>query len=298
MPKHLFAHISVFLANVIYGINYTVAKKVMPEYIRPFGFIVIRAGGALILIFLVWLVLFREKIDKKDIGLLFLGGLFGVAINQCLFFWGLNLTSPINSSIIMVTNPILVLLIAWIWLKDPVSPLRFTGILIGLAGASTLLFLKPVNQKISGDLFGDVLTFINALSYAIYLVIIKPLMGKYNPVTVMMWVFAFGWVMVIPVGWTEFNEIQWQQFDGFIWGSVVFVVVGSTFFAYLLNMYGLQRLSPSVVSAYIYLQPVLSTTVAMMAGEDHPDWIKIISTLTIFAGVYMVSLPNEKRLWR
>jgi len=270
----------------------------MPEYIKPFGFIVIRAGGALILIFITWLIFFREKIQKKDIGLLLLSGLFGVAINQLLFFWGLNLTSPINSSIIMVTNPILVLLIAWIWLKDPVSPLRFTGILIGLAGAATLLFLKPADGSVSGDLFGDTLTFLNALSYAIYLVIIKPLMKKYHPVTVMLWVFSFGWLMVLPVGWNEFSEIQWYTFDSFIWYSVAFIVIGSTFFAYLLNMYGLQKLSPAVVSAYIYLQPVLSTLVAMLAGEDRPDWIKAVCCLFIFTGVYMVSLPNEKRLLR
>ncbi|MBX7094773.1 MAG: DMT family transporter [Flavobacteriales bacterium] len=288
MSKSLLAHLAIFLANLIYGINYTVAKEVMGHYIDPFGFILLRVSGTILLIWTTALLFKNEKVASSDFKLLFLCGLSGVGINQMLFFWGLSLTSPINSSIIMVTTPLLVMVMASILLKERFHGLKITGLFLGLGGAVVLLLLRPSSGG-SGNLFGDFVTFLNACFYAIYLVIVKPLMKKYHPITVMKWVFLFGLIPVIPFGFQEFMAIEWHSFPAHIIWSVLFVVVGTTFLAYLLNTYGLVNLSPSVVSAYIYLQPALAAMIAVMAGKDQLDAIKIISTLFIFAGVYLIN---------
>lgn len=265
----------------------------MTHHIKPFGFILMRVAGAVLLFWLSGTLLRNEKIDKKDWSLLVLCGLFGVAINQLFFFWGLSKTSPINSSIIMVTNPIMVLVIAAIWLKERIATKRLIGVFIGLSGAITLLLVKPEQASVSGDLMGDMFILINSLSYAIYLVIAKPLMFKYHPVTVMKWAFLFGFFPVLLAGYGQFTEVQWSNFSTQTWWAVAFVVIATTFLAYLLNTVGLKKLSPSVVSAYIYLQPVFSTLIALMLGMDRPDFIKVLCALFIFTGVYLVSLPQK-----
>lgn len=289
MSRSLLGHLAILIANLIYGINYTVAKEVMGTYIQPFGFILLRVTGTIALIWTTALLFVNEKVAKKDHRLLLLCGLTGVGINQMLFFWGLSLTSPINSSIIMVTTPLLVTIIAGILLKEGISTKRGAGLFIGLAGAVILLVVKPVNNSVSGDLFGDFITFLNACSYAVYLVLVKPLMKKYKPVTVMKWVFLYGLIPVLPFGTEQFFAIEWSSFTTNAVWAVVFVVAGTTFLAYLLNTYGLVTLSPGVVSAYIYLQPALAAMAAVVLGKDQLDAVKIGSTALIFIGVYLVN---------
>lgn len=288
MNKQLLAHLALIGAQLIYGANYTIAKEVMPDYIQPFGFIVLRCLGA---VSLFWLTGFfiKEKVDRKDLPMLALCALFGVAINQLMFFKGLNFTNPINAAVIMTSTPILVLIVAAFLIKERITLMKASGIAIGLAG--TLLILL-VGKKLSFDsntFLGDLMIFVNASSYGIYLVIVSPFMRKYHPLTVIKWIFMFGLVMVVPFGWGEFTQIEWTTFPPNIIWAVVFVVVGLSFFAYLFNTVALKYVSPSVVSTYIYLQPVLATLFAIGLGKDQLDWIKVVSALLICTGVYLVS---------
>lgn len=288
------AHLAIFGANLIYGVNYTIAKDIMPNYIKPFGFIFCRVLGALVLFWLFQFFFEKEKIDRKDFFRLFICGLFGVASNQLMFFYGLNLTSPINAAIIMTCNPILVLIIASIILKEKITSRKIIGISLGLLGAVGLILNKESIQIDDSNLLGDLFIFLNASSYAIYLVTVKPLMQKYSPITVIKWVFLFGAVIVIPFGWEQFGEVKWSDFNTTIWLSFLFVVVGTTFFAYLFNIYGLKRLNPSTVSTYIYSQPLIASLVALALQKDELNLVKIIAAILIFTGVYLVSLKKKR----
>lgn len=288
MNSNLKAHLALLIANVIYGINYTVAKEVMPEYISPFGFIFCRVLGALLLFWIVFSVSY-EKVAKKDLLLLAICGFFGVAANQLMFFHGLNITTPINAGIIMTSNPIFVLIASAIILKNRITVLKIGGILIAITGALLLLLFKNDFSFGSATIEGDIFIFLNALSYGTYLVLAVPLMQKYKPLTVITWVFTFGFIYVAPFGIEQFTQIEWNTFTTSIWWKFAFVIIGTTFFAYLLNIYGLKNLSPSTVSTYIYLQPLLAAIFAIWAGKDSLDWIKIIAAILIFSGVYMVS---------
>lgn len=292
MNKNLIAHLAIFGANLIYGINYTVAKDVMPTYIEPLGFIFVRVSGAVLMFWFLFRFFYYEKVDKKDLVKLALCGLFGVAINQMLFFKGLNLTTPINAAVIMVTNPILVLLLGFAMLSEKFTLRKLLGITLGAIGAF-LLITNGGNVSLDPKHYsGNILVLLNASSYAIYLVMVKPLMQKYKPITVVSWVFLFGFIFVIPFGWNEFQAIVWKTMPSFIIWEVVFVVVGTTFFAYLFNIYGLQALNASVVSSYIYLQPVLASVIALWAQSDELSFIKLLSATIIFLGVYLVSKKN------
>lgn len=288
MSSNLKAHLALLGANVIYGLNYSIAKDVMPAYILPFGFIFCRVLGAMGLFWLLQSFTY-EKVEKKDLLLIAVCGFFGVAANQLMFFYGLNITTPINAGIIMTSNPILVLIASAIILKNKITTFKIGGIFLGISGALLLLLFKTDFSFGSDTLLGDLFIFLNALSYGVYLVIVAPLMKKYSPLTVIKWVFTFGFIFVLPFGVHQFTEIDWASFTSSIWLKFAFVIIGTTFLAYLFNIYGLKKLSPSVVSTYIYLQPLLATVFAIWAGKDTLDWIKILAAILIFSGVYMVS---------
>ena len=294
MSKKILAHIAIFSANLIYGINYTVAKDVMPNYIEPLGFIFLRVLGAGILFWVFFYFFFYEKVEKKDLIRLALCGLFGVAINQIFFFEGLNLTTPINAAVIMVINPILVILIGGFLTVEIITSKKIFGIVLGAIGAIILITYGSSQIINLEHLKGNIMILINATSYAMYLVLAKPLMKKYKPITVISWVFFFGFIYVFPFGWSEYQLIEWSVMPKDIFWKTVFVVFCTTFLAYLFNIFGLKTLNTSTVSTYIYLQPVLASIVAILLGSDELSIIKILSTLIIFAGVYLVSLEHRQ----
>ena len=283
------AHAALFAANLIYGLNYSVAKDVMPEYIQPFGFILLRVLGASLLFWFFHSLLSNEKIDKKDWPRIALCGLFGVAMNQLLFFAGLNITTPINAAIIMTSNPILVLIAASIIFHEVITKQKILGLSLGVIGALLIIIFKADFSFDSNTWPGDVMILMNAASYGVYLVIVKPLMTKYQPLTIIKWVFTFGLLYVIPFGFYDFMAIEWSSFTTTIWLETAFVVICTTFFAYLLNIFALKKLQPSTVSTYIYTQPVLASFFAIIMGKDELSLVKIVGAVLIFTGVYIVS---------
>ena len=294
MKRVFFAHTALFIVNLIYALNYTIAKDVMPHYIEPSGFILLRVLCGVFLFLIFYFLFIRERIDKKDYFSFALCGLFGVAINQLFFFEGLNLTTPINAAIIMTTNPILVIVISAFLIGEKITLQKIIGIFFGIVGAGTLI-LNSGSISFDNDFFiGNILVFINATSYAIYLVLVKGLMKKYQPLTVMFFVFLFGLIFVFPFGYQQLTSVNIYLFTSDIYLKVLFVVICTTFLAYLFNAFALMTLNPSVVSIYIYLQPVLASVIAIIYNSDSIDFIKILSSLFIFTAVFLVSIPSKK----
>ncbi|MEZ4915853.1 MAG: DMT family transporter [Chitinophagales bacterium] len=295
MPKNIFAHLAIITANVFYAANYTVAKWVMPKYIKPFGFIFIRVAGAVLFFWLISIFIKEDKLETKDFIRLFFCGIFGVAINQLFFFKGLDLTTPVNASLMMITTPIMVVVIAILAKKEMFTWLKTFGILLGATGAFLLLLGKEFSFNSSTSL-GNFFVFINAVSYSIYLTIVKPLMNKYKPIQIVKWVFLFGFIPVFFVSFPEFKAIEWHTFETSTWLSLFFVVFAVTCLAYLFNIYALSIVNPSVVGIYIYLQPLLATFFAILMKADTLNWIKISAAALICLGVYFVSFHKNKKL--
>ena len=293
MNKIIFAHLALFIVNLIYALNYSIAKDVMPEYINPSGFILLRVLGGVSLFFLFFKIFINERINISDLPRFALCGLFGVAINQLFFFEGLNLTTPINAAIIMTTNPILVIVISALLIREKISLMKIIGIIFGFIGACNLILNSGDFSFNNNFLTGNLLVFINATSYALYLVLVKNLMKKYNPITVMFYVFFFGLIFVFPFGYENVMLIDLQIFTTEIYLKVLFVIIFTTFIAYLFNGFALKSLTPATVSVYIYLQPLLASLIALFLNVDTLDMQKIISALFIFTAVFLVSMPKK-----
>lgn len=296
--KGIKVHAALLTVAIIYGANYSIAKSLMPQFIGPYGFILLRIAGALLFFLLAHKIFIKEKIQSRaDYLRLFVCAIFGVAANMLCFFKGLSLTSPINASVIMTINPVMVLVFSALLLKEGILPIKMLGVGLGMVGA-IMQILDPfgVSKEIEGiNWRGDFLVLINATCYALYLVLIKPLMLKYHAFTVVKWTFTFGLFMVLPFGLSELLEAQWQNLDGQILWQLLFVVLGSTFLAYLLNAWALCFVNSSVVGAYIYLQPVIASFIALIWGGYSGNWYMAVYAAFIFTGVYLVSkkIPNS-----
>lgn len=295
MNENSKAHLALFGVALIYGANYTIAREVLvSNSIQPHGFILFRVMTGVILFGLLYHGLIRERVARKDYYLFALCGLFGVAINQIFFFRGLKLTGPIHASLIMTTTPILVLLISAVLLKEKITLTKIIGIILGATGAIMLIAYGEEVSFQSDQLWGDLQIFINAVSYGIYFVLVKALMERYHPFTVMYGLFLFGFCFVLPFGIQEAAAVEWGSFSPGIWIGFIYVLLFTTFFSYLLNAYALKRLNASVVSIYINLQPLLASIIALLLGKDALSVLKISAAALIFLGVYLVSQRKKE----
>lgn len=283
------AHIALFVAQIIYALNYSIAKGLMPDYMGPLAIVLFRVAGACVLFWITSLFVQTQKVDRDDMVKMVWLSLFGVVINQVFFIWGLNLTSPINSSIIMISNPIMVFLFTMILYKEKLSFVRFSGLGLAIIGALMILMYKDDFQFGSETVTGDLMTLLNAASWGVFIVLVKPVMQKYNTVTAMRWMFLWGTLFTIPICLYDTVNTDYEGMTSGAWWALGFVVVATTFFAYLLNIYGLESLSSNTVSAYIYLQPFLASLFAIIVGKDQLTPTKILSGILIILGLYLVN---------
>jgi drug/metabolite transporter (DMT)-like permease len=295
MNQRAFALIAVSIATLIYGVTYTIAKDVMPNYIKPYGFILLRVSSATLIFWTVGLFTKQQKIEKSDYKKILIASFFGITINMLAFFKGLSLTSPISASVMMVTSPIMVLIFSSILIRKPIGKQRILGVFIGLVGA---LFLITLGNSSAGastnSAFGNFLVFLNAASYGLYLVLAKDLVKKYNPIVFIKWLYLFGLIFVMPFGYSELTAVIWQEIPANIYWNISFVLLFTTCITYLFNLYGLSKLKPTTVSVFIYLQPVIATIYALIVGSDSLNIVKLCATLLIFLGVYLVTKQVEK----
>ena len=294
MNKRYLALIAAFLATTIYGINHTIAKEVMPIYIGSSGFIMLRLLGATLIFWLISLFTPNEKIEKKDFLKILLASILGMCVNMLAFFRGLELSTPINSGIIITLSPVLVLILSYFFLKEKVTLKKIIGILIGFSGA-VFLILNSSKTGINAPNIplGNSFFLLNASAYAGYLIVIKPLTSKYNIFTLMKWLFLIGLVLSTPITFNQFIEVNWTELPWFAIWRMAYVVIGTTFLTYLFNIYALKTLSPTTVGSFIYLQPIITIGFALITGNDVLDTTKLFSCLLVFIGIYLVSIRSR-----
>ncbi len=294
MNKRTLALLAALIATSIYGLNHTIAKGLMPTYIGPFGFILVRVLGASILFWIIGFWGPKERIDIRDWKRIILCALFGMVINMLMFFKGLSLSTPINASIIVTISPIFVFLMSAFFIKEKITLIKYFGISLGFSGALALIFFSnEMRQDAPNITLGNILFVVNSISYGIYLIIVKPLTLKYHPLTLMKWIFLIAVIINLPITITEFIEVEWTSlpFEA-IW-KLSFVVIGTTFLTYLLNVFALKELKASTVGVFMYLQPPIAIVYAIIVGSDSLSFVKVIAAILIFIGVYLVTKKTK-----
>ena len=294
MNSRLLALLSAGGATLIYGLNHTIAKEVMPDHVGAFGFIFIRTAGATILFWFASLFVPFEKIEKKDYLKFLITALLGMCLNMLSFFKGLELSTPVNSGIFATTNPIIILCLSYFFLQEKIGVKKFIGVTLGFIGALILVLQGTENSLRAPNVpLGNFLFLLNSIFFSSFIIMVKPLTQKYNTITIMKWLFLIGFFMNLPVTSREFSEINWINMPIDATWRIIFVVLGTTFLTYILNLFALKKLQASTVGAFAYAQPIIAISFAIITGNDYVSLGRGLACLTIMVGVYLVSQkPN------
>ena len=290
MDKRTLALLAALGATTIYGLNHTIAKEVMPAYIQGFGFVQVRLLGAAILFWLVSLFIPQQKIDRADLPKMLLCALLGMVINMLCFFKGLELSTPINSAVLITITPILVFVFSAILIKERLLLPRVVGVIMGFVGALVLIvFGNEIRQDAPNIPLGNSLFIINASCFGLYLVLVKSLSAKYTTVHLLKWLFLFGFIMALPISYPEFSQVSWVTLPFEAVWRFAFVVIGTTFMTYLLNVYALKQLKASTIGVFTYLQPLIGIGYAILVGADALTAYKLGAGGVVLLGVYLVT---------
>ena len=292
-------HAALWAANIIWGLNAPIGKSVLvsaanPSGISPFAMSVYRMVGAALLFWAASLFLPRERVSRRDIVLLFFASLFGIQLNQMLFLWGLSLTSPIDTSIIQTIVPVLTMILATLFLREPITWLKAGGVFIGCAGAVILVLASQHGAGHTSSIKGDILCIISATSYATYLTAFRDVIVRYSPVTSMKWMFLFAAIVAVGIYYRPLIEVDYAALSMRTWGGIAFVVIGATFLSYLLVPIAQRYLRPTVVSMYNYVQPVVAVLFTVAIGLDTFGPTKGFAAICVFVGVWLVTKSKSR----
>lgn len=290
--NNLRGHASIFVASIIWGLMSPVGKSVLGE-ISPLSLTTFRMVGAAVAFWIASVFVRRENIPPSDMLKLFFAALLGIVFNQGMFIFGLSLTSPIDASIVTTTAPILTMIVAAIYLKEPITNKKVLGIFVGAIGALTLIVSSGTGVG-SGNIIGDLLCLMAQLSFSLYLTFFKGFTQKYSVITINKWLFIYASLCYIPFSYRDVAAIHFGELPLLLWTKIGFVVLGGTFLAYILMMTAQRLLRPTVVSMYNYIQPIVATTVAVVLGMDTFGWQKMIAVALVFSGVYIVTQSKSR----
>jgi drug/metabolite transporter (DMT)-like permease len=288
MNRTIKAHLALVTSTLIFGIHYSLAKGLMPGFLHPMQLLFVRMLGGLILFWLFQRLFVREKVERKDLLLMALCGLLGFALNQSFFYSGLNLTTPVDASLIHVLNPVLVMVFASIIIREKITWIKTGGIVLGACGALILILYGKTVSMSTNSFAGNIYVFLNMVFYAVYLVLVKPLAMKYHPATILTWVSFFGFIFILPFCISGLASMHLENLTTIAWFSLAYVIVLNTFVAYLMINFALKVVNASAVSYYSYLQPVIASIMSVSLGTEIIVLPKILAALMIFGGVYLV----------
>lgn len=292
--KNVKAHLSLLFAASMWGLMSPVGKAAMDAGISGLALANMRMIGGAVCFWITSLFVKKEDVPPRDLFLLFFASLLGIVCNQGCFTFGLSLTSPVDASIVTTTMPIVTMILAAVFLKEPVTPLKVGGILMGSAGALALILSNSEGNSEGGSIIGDLLCVGAQISFACYLTIFKKLISRYSVITLMKWMFSYAAICFIPFSYRDFANMDFSSYPAEVWWQVGYVVLFGTYFAYILMLLGQKTLRPTIVSMYNYMQPVVGSSVAVFMGMATFGIVKAVAAVFIFAGVYLVTQSKSR----
>lgn len=287
-------HVFLLGANVMFGMNYSFYSSIIGRILSSDELFFVRIAASALFFVPYMFFTGRWKIDWKDLyifaiiaGVLIFGRIY-------LMLYGMNYTSPIDGSIIATLNPILIMLISAVIIKEKITVRRSFGILLGMAGALTLIVSDAHGGLHGGKALGNILIMVSILFSAFNTVFIKKFINKYDPFTVLGWVYLLGMIVVLPLFGPGMLKIDPGKWTGEMWLELGYITVFGTVIATAIDYYGLKGVSATSASMYAYSQPVAATILAVWRGQDKITSITLISAALIFVGVFVVITSYKK----
>ncbi|SBV93537.1 DMT family transporter [uncultured Dysgonomonas sp.] len=291
-------HLIMLVVMTVFGLNIPINKYLYSTgLLTPMAMTMLRMGFAAIAFWAVSLFTKKEKVDRRDLLILCIGGISGMLINQSLFAYGLGQTSSVDASIITTSGPLFAMILAAVLLKEPITFKKAGGVVLGGLGAIFLVYTS--NQVVTpgqgSALAGDIAVLSAQLFYAFYLVITRPLSTKYSPITMMKWMFFFAALINLPISYNAVLVAPlFHQPDIMPYLMLSFTLLGATFFTYMMIPLAQRRIRPTTISMYNNMQPLIASGVAIYMGMDRFTFEKLLAAILIFAGVYLVTASKSR----
>ena len=292
--KNVNAHLALLLAAAMWGLMSPVGKAAMDAGITGLILANMRMLGGAVCFWATSLFVKNEQVPPRDLLLMFFASMLGIVMNQGCFTFGLSLTSPVDASIITTTMPIFTLILAAVFLKEPITPMKLGGLFLGSIGALLLILGNQNGGGKEGNVWGDLLCMSSQISFACYLTIFKKLINRYSVFTLMKWMFTYAAIAFIPFSYNDVVSTDFAAFTLDVWLEAGYVVFFGTYMAYIFVVYGQKNLRPTVVSMYNYVQPIVGSSVAIWLGMSEFGWMKAMAAMFIFIGVYAVTQSKSR----
>ena len=292
--KYLKGHMAMLIATILWGAMSPIAKGVLKSgMVDGLALSAIRIGGGAILFlissFLPKSITGDRSVERKDLMTIFLASAIMISANQGLFIIGIQYTTPIDTTVMCTLTPVFTLILAAIFIGQRMTPLKILGVFIGLVGALLIAFSEAGNEIASNPLLGDTLCILGQVCAAAYYVFFLKIINKYPPFTIMKWMFIFSLVTYVPCMTPFLADVKWTDLNPSAILSLLYIIVFPTFIAYLIIPFSQRILKPTVISMYAYLQPVVAAILSAIMGMAIFGWTRILGTLMIFSGVFIVS---------
>ncbi len=294
--KKLQGHAAVLTANVIFGLGVPVTKLLLDHWVTPMGYMASRSLFAAIIFWVISLFMPKEKVARKDLVVILLGGLLGFVVSQTLTAECLKYTTPVYYSIIATLCPIATMLMAALFLGEKINGLKTLGVVLGIVGALIMVFANQTLSSGSNDLLGISFGFLSLATWVAYLLITRKVSQKYSAVTQMKWVFLISAVVTVPIaaaglGDNALYTAAWG-WDGV--AEMAFIVVFATVLGYFAIPFAMRYLSATTVSVYTNLQPVVASVVAFAIAQDTLTWDKPVAGALVLLSAYIVTMAQMK----
>lgn len=293
-------------AAIMWGLMAPLAKDAMSHGISGISMVGIRVTGGMICFWIASIIykailkqksssseILNDHLSRKELLQLFGAGMFAIVFNQCNYIIGLNITSPLNASIMTTTMPIITMILAAIIIKEPVTVKKLSGVMLGCLGATTLI-LASAGGSTGGVLLGDLMSIAGQFSYALYLTAFKKVISRHHPITCQKWMMTAAFVTIIPFVLPSFLDIDWANISTLTYAETAFVVLGGTFFSFLFSTIAQQILRPTIIAMYNYMQPIVACTASILLGLGIFTIYHLIAAILVFLGVYLVNASKAK----
>ncbi len=289
-------HICMFLACAIWGLMAPLGKDAMTHGVGGLEMVTFRVVGGAVCFWIASLFVKQEKVRHKDMLLFFFAAMLSIVLNQCCYTIGLSITSPVNASIMTTMMPIITMILAALFLKEPITGKKVMGVFCGAVGAFLLITTGArVASGNGGVLLGDLLCLSAQLSFAIYLTVFKHLIQRYTVITCMKWMITYAAIVIMPISFSRMQQLPWADIPAKTWWETAFVVVGGTFLAYIFMMQGQKILRPTVVAMYNYVQPIIACIVSVAIGLGVFGLWQALAVVLVFFGVWLVTQSKSRR---
>ena len=291
----LIGNLCILIAVIFWGVNVSVTKALIPEWMTAYGIIIVRLVGGAILMWLTSLFVKTTKIQKGDWLKLILGGAIGLFLFIFLFILSLKYGNPIDISIIMTLPPIFVILIGVIFLKQRPYWIEYLGVFVSFVGAAIVILDGGKGHSGSNNLLGDILAIVSTICYAFYLVILEGPTKVYKPITMLRWVFLFSAIPALVLIPFATHQPIFHTTKAVPWIEIAFILFCVTFVAYFLVEPAIKYIGSELVSIYQYLLPVFATISAVLMGLAHLKWLQVIAMVIIVIGMVLTNVGKKYR---